>query len=164
MKCVYDVVLLTIVIEMMFITSLFALTTLLVDPDTPNNTGSHMSDSLHDYCDGEWINRSSNFTMNEEYLIFRSRTIFDTNHIEESVQEFVKNACPAQAAMYTCYYGVDEADRASMLENRHFIPNHPQRCQSYTPTKFLQLIRNRKVVMLGDSVIGQIWQSLVFSI
>ena len=132
------------------------------------------------YCDGDWtdppytkwLRHDSNDSSGQEdlnamvqqygnYKIYASRTAFDRHHSTQTVEKFVQEACPAQQAGYTCYYGEHNQDKSKLLEARRFLPHNPMTCQPFTVSKFLKLISNRKILILGDSISGQVWESLV---
>ena len=142
------------------------------------------------YCDGEWITvdergklhntdgstRSQTTAASfadDNYVIHGARTVFDRHDIPSSVKRFVRDACPAQQASYTCYYQSgggktsgrgNDKNRPKLLEHRHFIPNNPNSCSPFHPLEFLKMIAHRRILMLGDSMMGQTWESLVCSL
>ena len=139
------------------------------------------------YCDGYWITDSSlpsppplltppttrglsatrhnishTIDNNDDYLLNGARTRYDPVHISKSVHKFLREACPAQQAGYSCYYtDTNDEERPKILEQRRFIPYNSSTCHPFTPHKFLHLLKNRRLLLLGDSVMGQTWESLV---
>ncbi len=150
-------------------------TTLLLSVFIHQTHQKHVLDLT--YCDGDWYTDPAPSTTNKttsihhdnktqlynHYDMWASRTPFIPNNVGPSVANFVKTSCPAQQSGYTCYYlnnGDVEGVRPKMLERRYFVPHNMETCPPFTPIKFLELIANRKVLLLGDSTTGQIYESL----
>jgi hypothetical protein len=126
-------------------------------------------------CEGEWVNTSPSHThyplsappssAYHQYEIFASRIAYNHTHPTISGDEFIRTACPAQRAAYTCHYawdGDDMREHAFKLDHiRRYEPHNREQCQPFDPIRFLRLIRHRRVLMLGDSVTAQTWESLV---
>ena len=116
--------------------------------------------SGYHYCDGTWIDTKDS-PHEGDYKIHGSRAIFSKKNVTLSIETFLKEACPAQRAAFTCYFSTDNIQRAILLEKRYFIPMNNEQCKPFLPLTFLQLLRNRRVVLVGDSIMSQIWESLV---
>ena len=64
--------------------------------------------------------------------------------------------CPAESKRFSCYYQ-NKTDRAKALDERLYNFND-QSCR-FKPLKFLELLRNRKLFIVGDSISGQIFSA-----
>lgn len=125
---------------------------------------SRRGDLPEDSCDGDWVTVSHDLPL---YHLDESRALMNRSNVEQSVRNFLDSACPGQRSAYSCYFTADSPkalQRAGLLERRDFqlLPNSP--CVPYTPAAFLKLMRNRKMLMIGDSISAQIWQSFVCSL
>lgn len=95
-----------------------------------------------------------------------ARSVYTPNDVQRGERDWLDHACPAQAMIYSCYYheGHPEhklpRDRAKRLELRRFHPSNAQ-CLPFLSSRFLNLIANRRVLLLGDSILSQLWQTLV---
>lgn len=125
---------------------------------------STITASLLQNCgQGKWIAspRTHEELTYDAYEIHATRTKFDYLHQKESINTFIKTACPAQRAIYSCQFRNDNHTHTKDLETRTFIPSNTQQCSPFNPFQFLQLLRNRRVLFIGDSITGQIWESLL---
>ncbi len=121
------------------------------------------------YCDGDWHQQdsllssvSTTISTYGNYALNASRTSYDPKNALQTFANFAREACPAQQAAYTCYYTQpDKRQHWEMLERRQYIPHNTSTCHPFTPHKFLHLLKNRRLLLLGDSVMGQTWESLV---
>jgi len=73
--------------------------------------------------------------------------------------EWRTSACKVQTVMHSCYAHGDTA-RAKDLESRRFVP-HNRKCLDFNPELLLERIKGRSLLLYGDSVMMQLWQSLV---
>ena len=78
---------------------------------------------------------------------------------ESLVESWLRSACSVQTVMHSCYAHGDFR-RAQELENRHWVAKRPQ-CMPYTSGRLLEALRGRKLLLYGDSVMMQLWQTLV---
>jgi hypothetical protein len=120
---------------------------------------------IQSFCDGKW--EGSNSPDISSYQIVAARNHYNSSTARNSSLEFVNTACPAQVAHYTCYY-LGDPQRAKIIEFKRFIPNPSSNeddgCLPFHPLEFLELIRNREVILHGDSIIGNVWTSLFCSL
>lgn len=95
-----------------------------------------------------------------------ARTHFDPANIRSAQQEWLKYACPTQSFIYSCYYheghleSVLPKNYAENAEQRVFVAKDPQ-CLPFYPYNFLDVIRNRRLLFIGDSVAMQVFESLI---
>ena len=72
--------------------------------------------------------------------------------------------CPAQVAHHTCYYHKNKT-KAEILERRQFIPYATKSISDasvpFRRSEFLELMRGRRMFLIGDSVIAGIFTSLL---
>eukprot|EP01038_Epipyxis_sp_PR26KG_P011254 gene11254-15100_t len=93
-----------------------------------------------------------------------SRLPFDGNI--NTTTKWMEEACPTQTMFYTRYYFETHPSQSSSphrafdVESRRFVSQDPE-CKIVYPYDFLNLLTNRRVILLGDSVMNQIWQTLV---
>lgn len=115
-------------------------------------------------CEGEWKTAPTSDT--GLYHFDETRVPFNASEPSLSASNFLRTACPAQRSAYSCHFTGDEADgvRARELERRVYHPKPESSCFPFAPAAFMKLIEGRKVLMVGDSITGQIWQSLVCSL
>ena len=110
-------------------------------------------------CDGEgtW----SAVTFQNTYHTAASRI---TSAEVSSGVDWFEASCPTQSFVYSCYYHNKKAKSVlSSLDHRRWdTPNAA--CLRFYPYDFIQSLSGRRLVLYGDSVMGQIWQSLVCSL
>lgn len=118
--------------------------------------------SLLAYCEGDWEQLPY---IDDNYHIQAARSAHDNNAINRTNQLWLDQACPAQMAVYTCYFH-GNASRAEELERRRFVPkpNPSDRCQAFHPMQLMEKLRDKHVVFMGDSILIQLWVSLVCTI
>lgn len=115
-------------------------------------------------CAGYWKVE----THRENAYLFRAAR----HHQRDAEQNFLLSACPAQTASHSCYYNqpndkvYNNTSRADLLERRVWVANGDNEgisssCRHFHPLETILLLRNRRIIMLGDDTMGQIWQSLV---
>lgn len=87
-------------------------------------------------------------------------------HLQADMQAYFDAACPSESILHSCYFrnDLDSVTRAKQLEERWFHPTHTDSCPQYDPMKFLQRLRHRRLILIGDSVMAQIFSSLVCSL
>lgn len=109
------------------------------------------------YCEGSWEQLAF---ADDKYHIDAARTVHDP----QSNQLWLAQACPAQIAVYTCYFH-GNASKSAELERRRFVLHGgsvgKETCEPFFPIDFLQSIRGKRLVLIGDSIMGQLWVSLV---
>lgn len=71
-------------------------------------------------------------------------------------------SCPFEDTVFSCNFN-DRDGRADMVKNRRWIPENPQ-CKPFSPPAFLEVIRNRQVVLFGDSTMRQTWKTIACSL
>lgn len=120
------------------------------------------------YCEGSW----QTLTHNEGIPhIHAARTAHDPLEAKGSNAKWLEQACPAQMAVYTCYFH-GNVTRARELEMRRYVPHPPtaptppssssdEQCHAFHAIELLELLRNKHVVFIGDSILTQLWVSLV---
>jgi hypothetical protein len=120
-----------------------------------------LSSLIANPCEGHWqqLDHEPN-----DYHISASRTPFLANKANLSIDTFIKEACPAQVALYTCYFSHDDQARSKRIERMSFVADNDEQCRPFFPAEFLRLLRNRRVLFHGDSTSGQLWTSLVCSL
>ncbi|RYH20751.1 hypothetical protein EON65_22520 [archaeon] len=85
---------------------------------------------------------------------------------QKGEKEWESFACPSQALQYSCYYhegnnnATDGKSRAYEVEYRRFKPSNAA-CLDFHPFDFLSAIKNRNILLLGDSVVNQVFQTLL---
>ncbi|RYH30818.1 hypothetical protein EON65_04060 [archaeon] len=96
-----------------------------------------------------------------------SRVHYDRNHSEDIYRQFLDEACPAQGFSNNCYYhdgdpysDAPPSNRSKLLELREFVSDDNS-CMTFYPHEFLNLIKGRRIVMIGDSLTSEVWRSLV---
>ncbi len=143
----------------------FLAVSLLLFGRSTHSTSNNSDFSDTSYCNGDWHQHnktSSTSSPYGDYTLHASRTGYDPNHSSTTVAKYLREACPAQQAGYSCYYTQpDKREHWEMLERRQYIPHNTSTCHPFTPHKFLHLLKNRRLLLLGDSVMGQTWESLV---
>lgn len=112
------------------------------------------------YCEGEWKDFDSPDM--STYMTVAARNQLDTSDFDASSRIFINNACPAQVVQHTCYYFGDPAHARKLEYRRWILKDNPNdRCVPFRPTEFLSLVRDRRVLFLGDSVMGELFVSLL---
>lgn len=115
----------------------------------------------YDNCgEGEWMTiTSSNDNL---YHLYGSRIQQRPDgNITDDLLRYFQEACPAESILRSCYFHKDkDFSKLQSLEKRIFIPNNPW-CKQFQPLEFLEILRNRRVIMMGDSIMNQIFSSLV---
>lgn len=95
-----------------------------------------------------------------------ARNGYRPNDTALSEKEFLLNACQTQVLFYTCYYHEGHPDytipkgRAFELEYTRFQPKDMQ-CLSPRPADMLSILRDRRLLFLGDSVMIQIFLDFI---
>lgn len=80
--------------------------------------------------------------------------------------EFLHTACKAQVLFYSCYYQEGHPEypfpqgRAKRLEYSRFHPENPL-CLAPRTSDMLSILQNRRILLLGDSVMIQIYLDLL---
>jgi hypothetical protein len=76
-------------------------------------------------------------------------------------QQWLRDACPVEALMFSCYYYLGRNDSSS-IDYRRWKPNDPNsKCRPYLPAEFLKRMKNKSIVFTGDSLMGQYFFALV---
>lgn len=70
--------------------------------------------------------------------------------------------CPADTFMFSCLFH-QAIPRSFDVLKRRFVPKG-KNCIPYSPLEFLGLIRNRKLYLIGDSIMLQVFQTLACSL
>lgn len=113
------------------------------------------------YCQGHWETLRS--MEQHPYPIRAGRTPKQANNTELGYkpwdQPWFWEACPAQTTLHSCHFHGNKT-HADLLERRVWVTTDPS-CMEFTPLEFLELLRDRRLIILGDSLITQLWQSLV---
>lgn len=112
------------------------------------------------YCSsGQWIdNYKDNKHDIQEYKFL---SFFKDNYTTS--KELLMESCPVELFIQNCrYHGI--SDRSNILLNRKWIPENSSNCIPYKSSNFLSLLRNKKLYMLGDSVMHQVWTTLFCSL
>ena len=96
-------------------------------------------------CDGHWLNNSQEL---------------DNYHVATGVGRYDEAgkwrnlACPFEMTKYSCFWHGD-TERAWRLSRKRFSPNS-SKCRKFTPLDFLESLRGRQILFLGDSITDQI--------
>ena len=107
-------------------------------------------------AEGSWSQSSEN----EPFLKVRAaRKSLAGKKQKQGDSTWLRSACSVQTIMHSCYAHGD-FQRAQELEFRHWKAKNSQ-CQRYTSGRFLEVLRGRKILLYGDSVMMQFWQTLV---
>jgi hypothetical protein len=84
--------------------------------------------------------------------------------IEADLKEYFQQACPSESLLHACYFHKSRNRlQTKSLEYRLYFPTNPT-CDQFNPTLFLDTIRHRRIIMIGDSVMSQIFNSLLCSL
>jgi hypothetical protein len=132
---------------------------------TTSNTTATL---LYDLCgEGEWRNITA---QDNDSLYFLHASRMRQHHddskagIEQDLQEYFQQACPSESLIHACYFHKDRDPlKTQSLEHRLYFPTNPT-CQSFDPYLFLEMLRHRRLILIGDSVMGQLFSSLLCSL
>jgi hypothetical protein len=114
-------------------------------------------DFLDQLCtNGTWISSPTTFPY---YFPYES----------VSEEEWAKHACPIAVTAHVgpqtnCYYHANGMKSGREIEDRIFQSSGPHQCKQSDPTGWLQLLRNKRVLLIGDSCPRQIWDALVIEL
>lgn len=87
------------------------------------------------------------------------RSSYDSKYPNNtSNQPWFSEVCPTQTTLHSCYYH-GNVTLARILERRSWVTTD-SKCASFHPMEFLELIRNRRIIIIGDSMLTQMWQAL----
>ncbi len=116
-------------------------------------------------CEGDWIDRPTIDA--SDYQIQASRVRANPDNLADSAAKFLATVCPSQVTHYTCYYHTNKT-QAEILERRNWIPrptnNTADTCIPFRPSEFLELMRGRKLFLVGDSVMAGIFTTFLCSL
>jgi hypothetical protein len=127
--------------------------TLSEGPNTSTNS------FLYENCGaGNWVNASND----NLYYLFGSRVQQQPNlDVNANLNNFFAEACPAESLLRACYFHTGkDPTKIQSLERRVFKPNNPQ-CKQFQPLDFLEMLRNRRLILYGDSIMSQIFSAFV---
>lgn len=114
-------------------------------------------------CSGDWGTWTSSAPPVSSFVMSSSR-VRNYNEDEERNKEWLQNACSVQVVQFSCYYrAMDNDTIVSSIENRHWKSNDPD-CRPFWPLDVLESFRNKKILFLGDSLVAQMYMSLVCSL
>ncbi len=153
----------SIVIVLLFLLLSQNLSHAQISPTTaPLDNNATLATLSYDSCEeGEWKQLSS--TNDGLYYLYGSRVtqLPENNDLNADLNAYFAEACPTESLLRSCYFHTDKNySTIQLLEMRKFKPKNPK-CLQFEPFGFLELIRNRRIIMLGDSIMTQIFASLV---
>lgn len=113
------------------------------------------------FCQGHWETLPS--MEQQPYPIKAGRTPKQANNSALGYlpwdQPWFWEACPSQTTLHSCHFHSNKT-HADLLERRIWVTNDPL-CLEFSPFEFLEQLRDRRVIMVGDSLLTQLWQVLV---
>lgn len=146
-----------------------SLTSKSTDDNSSKSKKESTSKQKHNVrCDaGQWVdNVSSPLSSTGRY----AHTGYNPKNTSKGVQTWLSHACPVQTFEFSCYYHEtfpdnfhffdNQTGRSTAIARRGWKPKHTQ-CQHFHIHTFLHLLQNKQVLFVGDSVMLQIWTSLV---
>jgi hypothetical protein len=112
-------------------------------------------------CGGHWETLQS--MEQHSYSIKAGRTPKQANNSVLGYtpwnQPWFWEACPTQTTLHSCHFHSNKT-HADLLERRVWV-THDASCLEFAPLEFLQLLRDRRLIIIGDSLLTQLWQVLI---
>ena len=128
--------------------------------------------SLRTACDdgGDWIDQNT-------IKRYPFSHIYVHPHVDENVSNILDDnldyydkanlwslyACAAESKIYSCQWMGIEKDRDLRLQRRIWKPKNKE-CLDFYTSDFLETIRGRNVLLVGDSIMAQLFSALVCEI
>eukprot|EP01040_Poterioochromonas_malhamensis_P003152 gene3152-3360_t len=84
---------------------------------------------------------------------------------ERNVSKWWEHACPAQSRIWSCRrHDADETSgHGYEAYSQRFVPNNCA-LNGFDPFKFMHMLRNRRLVMIGDSITVQFYTMIICSL
>lgn len=129
------------------------LTTLIVLLTTLSQWGLAIATTS---CEGIWRNATGPTGLSLE-LVAAARN--------ETMEEWRRHACPLRSFKvnsWDCFKTAPE--RAVLVSGRQWVPDEGAACKPFFPFHFLRFLEGKTMLMLGDSIMGQLYIHLVCSL
>lgn len=85
----------------------------------------------------------------------------DDNETTDRIKEWINQACPGESRLYSCSFQGATKERLKKLASRVWQPADEKRCLKFWASSFIESIHNKKVLLIGDSIMFQIYSSLI---
>ena len=109
---------------------------------------------------GKWYDTSDSKDLYELYPVNR----FSHDIVQSKIDQnngIIEGLCPAESFYFNCHYlGANE--RIERLMKRRWKSDN-KNCLEYHPVEFLKLVKNRKILLLGETQMEQLWSGFVCS-
>jgi hypothetical protein len=106
--------------------------------------------------DGIWEERTGEV----DYVTTAARVYRNDTSDHSLDQKWLKDACAVESIMYSCYYWGRNDSKS--IDYRRWKPSDPNsRCLPYSPQEFLKRMKNKSIVFMGDSVMGEYFFAFV---
>jgi len=115
---------------------------------------SGIVDTGDDHCDkGEWVDSSA--LSYAEYV-----NLARVSLVDNKPEVWLHDACRAQLVQHSCY-AHGNTERAKAIENRNWKPLDESLCNPFSPLSFLHAMNGGKMVIVGNSILMQLWVAFV---
>lgn len=101
--------------------------------------------SISDCTDGTWIRGGDDFLSE-----IRANMSYGRGYKERNPKDWLHESCSVSDASASCYFVGHPVTEE--LERREFVANDSTKCLPFSKEKFFQLIANRKLLLVGDSI------------
>lgn len=111
-------------------------------------------------CQGSWSHFGSdtyNSTIANFYPHRANYRFSQITYTNSSIEPFLFESCPAETIIHNCYYH-GKSEQMKSLQHRAWFTG--PFCKPFWPVDFLETMRNRKLLLHGDSSMKQVWQAL----
>lgn len=119
------------------------------------------SQLLEAFCEGVW--KTSDDAVSYQSPAVAARVPFNVSSADD-LQRWKRYACPVEQARHSCFsIKTNGRVKSSQVENLNWV-TMDKNCAEFWSSHFLESIKNRVIVFIGDSVMAQIWIALVCSL
>ena len=73
------------------------------------------------------------------------------------------SVCPVEVLNYNCYFHKIDKSRLRAINQRTWKHDNNSSCRDYYPIEMLSALRNKRLLMIGDSTMFETWSTLICS-